>query len=137
MRYDDVRFLDVAPVVAIQHQIISGTGGRPGIRDIALVESALAAPTQGLVDELFHPSLAKMASAYCYHLARDHGFVDGNKRIALTVATAFLIVNGYNCQLQLAWEGQMVRVASERDFDRRELVRWFVEMMGGDEPVTF
>ncbi|MGI9101166.1 MAG: type II toxin-antitoxin system death-on-curing family toxin [Terriglobales bacterium] len=69
-------------------------GGRPGLRDIGLLESALARPRNLLTYGRRRPSLARLAAAYAFGVVRDHPFVDGNKRTALVVAFAFLDVNG-------------------------------------------
>lgn len=74
--------------------LIAEHGGLPGIRDKGLLDSALARPRQqaayGKKNSVF-----QLAAAYSYGLARNHPFVDGNKRVALTVAAVFLELNGY------------------------------------------
>lgn len=82
-------------VTAIHQMLIAEHGGLPGIRDQGLLDSALARPRQqaayGKKNSVF-----QLAAAYSYGLARNHPFVDGNKRIALTVAAVFLEINGYS-----------------------------------------
>jgi death on curing protein len=70
-------------------------GGRPGIRDVALLQSALAAPAATFGGSFLHETLDEMAAAYLFHLARNHPFVDGNKRTALIAMVAFLGLNGF------------------------------------------
>ena len=74
-------------------------GGTSGVRDRGLLESALAQPQATFGGELLHPTLAEQAAAYLYHLARNHPFVDGNKRTAFAVMDTFLRVNGVRLSL--------------------------------------
>jgi death-on-curing protein len=69
-------------------------GGLPGIRDKALLESALARPRNLASYGNPAPSLFRLAAAYAWGLAHNHPFIDGNKRTALVVAFAFLERNG-------------------------------------------
>lgn len=68
-------------------------GGGEGVRDQALLESAMARP-QNLA-AYGSPDAADLAAAYAYGIARNHPFVDGNKRTAAVVSETFLIINGY------------------------------------------
>ncbi|PHS25544.1 MAG: type II toxin-antitoxin system death-on-curing family toxin [Methylophaga sp.] len=80
-------------VIAVQQMLLAEHGGLSGIRDKALLESALARPQQAFsYDDAL--TLVDLAAAYSYGLAKNHPFVDGNKRIALTVAVIFLDFNG-------------------------------------------
>lgn len=70
-------------------------GGGDGVRDMGLLQSALARP-----QSYFHynqiTSLARLAACYGYGIAKNHAFVDGNKRTAYVVMRAFLIINGFD-----------------------------------------
>ena len=74
-------------------------GGKPGLRDEKLLESALAQPEATFEGEYLHKSIYEMAAAYGFHLCKNHPFIDGNKRIALIALFTFLYVNGYEIQL--------------------------------------
>jgi death on curing protein len=69
-------------------------GGAAGVRDVGLLESALARPRNLLVYGKKRPSLARLAAAYAFGIIKNHPFIDGNKRTALVVSFAFLDVNG-------------------------------------------
>jgi death on curing protein len=86
-------FLTVDEVLALHADQVARHGGRPGIRDLALLESAVAAPKATFGGELLHGTLPEIAAAYLYHLVRNHPFVDGNKRAGLAAAIAFLGLN--------------------------------------------
>jgi len=87
-------FLTLAEVLDIHKDQIERYGGAHGIRDIGLVESALAMPQAGFGGEYLHGSLFEMAAAYAYHIAENQPFLDGNKRTGLAAALVFLDMNG-------------------------------------------
>ena len=81
---------------AIHHRQIAEHGGSEGLRDEGLLSSALARPQNLLAYGEPPPDLASLAAPYAYGIARDHPFVDGNKRTALVAARTFLLLNGVN-----------------------------------------
>ena len=85
-------------VIAIHHRQISEHGGKEGLRDEGLLASALARPQNFLAFAHPPPDLAALAAAYAFGIARDHPFVDGNKRTALVAARTFLLLNGVNLE---------------------------------------
>jgi death-on-curing protein len=87
-------FLELDEVVEIHRDQIARYGGTPGVRDMGLLESALAVPQAGSGGEYFHADLFEMAAAYLFHIASNHPFVDGNKRVAMAAALTFLELNG-------------------------------------------
>ncbi len=86
-------FLELDEVLSLHAESIARFGGGLGIRDVALLESAVAMPQATMFEELLHPTLHEQAAAYLFHLVKNHPFVDGNKRIGLAAALAFLGVN--------------------------------------------
>jgi death-on-curing protein len=82
-------------VVAVQEQLLAAFGGASGVRDAGLLESALARPVNRLAYERPAVTLFDLAAAYAFGLAKNHPFVDGNKRIAFATAVVFLELNGY------------------------------------------
>lgn len=85
-------------IIAIHHRQIAEHGGGEGLRDEGLLSSALARPQNLLAYVEPPPDLAALAAAYAYGIARDHPFVDGNKRTALIAARTFLLLNGVNLE---------------------------------------
>jgi death-on-curing protein len=81
-------------VLAVHLRQLAEHGGGEGIRDEGLLQSALARPQNLLAYGDPPPDLASLAAAYAYGIARNHPFIDGNKRMALTVARLFLLLNG-------------------------------------------
>lgn len=88
-----LEFLELDEVLAIHAESIRRFGGATGLRDAALLESALAMPRATMFGELLHPTLHEQAAAYLFHLVKNHPFVDGNKRVGLGVALTFLGMN--------------------------------------------
>ena len=86
-------FLSLDEVLALHADQISRYGGETGIRDLALLRSAIAMPQAMFAGEWLHPSLPEMAAAYLFHLVRNHPFVDGNKWAGLICALVFLGLN--------------------------------------------
>lgn len=94
MRERPVRFLSVGNVLSIHADTIAQEGGSAGVRDIGLLESAVAMPQATFEGVYLHPGLAGKAAAYLFHLCRNHAFVDGNKRAAAFSTVLFLALNG-------------------------------------------
>jgi death on curing protein len=85
-------------LTAIHHRQIAEHGGSEGLRDEGLLLSTLARPQNLLAYGEPAPDLASLAAAYAYGIARNHPFVDGNKRTALVAARTFLILNGVDLE---------------------------------------
>src|ERR1700674_265142 len=81
-------------VIALHDEVLAEFGGRAGIREVGLLESALARP-RNLAAYGDDPSIFDLAAAYSARIARNHPFVDGNKRMAFLAAAVFLDLNGY------------------------------------------
>ena len=86
-------FLTLAEIVEIHNNQIESYGGQKGIRDIRLLESAVAQPEASFGGEWLHVDLYEMASAYAFHICENHPFFDGNKRAALASCLVFLELN--------------------------------------------
>jgi death on curing protein len=85
-------WIDSAVLLAVHDEQLAEHGGAAGTRDIGLFESALARP-----EHLAHygqPDAADLAAAYGYGIARNHPFIDGNKRTAFVAVELFLSLNG-------------------------------------------
>jgi len=93
-------YLDVEDVLMIHLEQITNYGGDAAIRDHGLLESAIAQPQATFGGQLLHESVAQAAAAYLFHLAKNHPFVDGNKRTALASMLVFLTINGHD----IRWE---------------------------------
>jgi death-on-curing protein len=82
-------------VVAVQEQLLAVFGGASGVRDTGLFESALARPEHRFAYQRASVTVFDLGAACAFGLAKNHPFVDGNKRIAFATAIMFLELNGY------------------------------------------
>jgi death-on-curing protein len=90
-----VRTLTVEQVLFIHARLIDETGGSHGVRDLGLLESAVARPQSTFVGHALYPDLFIKAAALLDSLARNRPFPDGNKRTGITATGLFLLLNGY------------------------------------------
>ncbi len=90
-----IRFLSKEIIVTFHEDQVKTYGGKPGIRDEGLLESALAQPQMIFGGEYAHKNIFEMAAAYGFHICKNHPFFDGNKRTALVAVYTFLYVNGH------------------------------------------
>jgi death on curing protein len=88
--------LTVDIVLEIHAQAISQFGGSEGLRDRALLESAIAAPQAGFGGVSAFKDAVEIGAAYLYYLCSNHAFIDGNKRVALGSCLVFLRLNGFS-----------------------------------------
>jgi death-on-curing protein len=109
-------------VLAVHEQQIAEHGGTQGIRDVGLLESALARP-QNLA-AYGEPDIAAMAAAYAFGIARNQPFLDGNKRTSSVVARVFLILNGFDVTADEATRLQVWLSLGAGDLAEEELANW-------------
>jgi death-on-curing protein len=88
-------FLKKESVLKIHAKQIELFGGSLGIREIGLLESAIAMPNASFGGDFLHENIFLMAAAYLFHISKNHPFVDGNKRTAFVCMDVFLRINGY------------------------------------------
>ena len=112
----------VSAVKAIHTEVLAAHGGADGLREEALLESAVAAPQATMMGAPLLSDPMEIAAAYLYYLCRNHAFVDGNKRTALATCLVFLSENGLLSVEKLEvdlWEQLTLDVAASR-LDREE-----------------
>ncbi len=122
------RWIDPAVIAAVHDRQLAEHGGAEGVRDAGRIESALARPIH--LAKYGDPDAADLAAAYAFGIAKNHSFVDGNKRTAWVAARLFLADNGYRLRFEpLDAIGTMERVASGA-VTEAALAAWFRERMG-------
>ncbi len=115
-------WLDNRIALAMHETLIREYGGSGGVRDEGLLESALARPqNQAAYGD---PSLAELAAAYAFGIARNHAFVDGNKRTALMAAYTFLRMNGLRLSAPEVEAATMIRDLAAGEIGEEELAAW-------------
>jgi death on curing protein len=124
---DNCFHLTVDIVQEIHSEVIARFGGLDGLRERALLESAVAAPQASVGGRSPYRSLAEVAAAYSYYLCRNHPFIDGNKRAALGACIVFLRLNGVEPKVDgREWEELVLAIASgnlDRDGTTAGLLR--------------
>ncbi|MDR0770327.1 MAG: type II toxin-antitoxin system death-on-curing family toxin [Burkholderiales bacterium] len=123
------RWVGAAVVYAVHDRQLAEHGGRSGIRDRNAVEAALARPQQ--LVSYGEPDIADLAAAYAYGLARNHGFMDGNKRTAWVVARLFLADNGYQLHFDPVEAVRITEALAAGTIEERQLAQWFRERFFG------
>jgi death on curing protein len=109
-------------VLAIHDEQLAIHGGSVGLRDAALLESALGRPRNKWAYE--KAELPELAAAYGYGIARNHPFVDGNKRTALLAIYTFLGVNGVDFIVPEADAAAMILALAAGEVSEESLARW-------------
>lgn len=117
------KWLTLAMVIAIHDESLTAFGGAAGVRDSALLESALARPMNR-----YHyapdASLAHLAAAYAYGIVRNHPFVDGDKRTGLLAVQAFLFLNGVRFDPDQVEEVRVFLALAAGELSEEDLARW-------------
>lgn len=115
----------VSAVLAIHKEVLAAHGGSDGLRDEALLESAVAAPQATMMGQPLFSDPIEVAAAYLFYLCQNHPFVDGNKRTALATCLVFLSENGLLPNENLdtdEWEELTLGVAAG-ELDREQATR--------------
>lgn len=116
-------YLTVAEVYQMQHRLIDIFGGMHGVRDKGAVEAAVFRPQTG-----YYNSLEEEAAALMESLGNNHGFLDGNKRIAFTAADVFLRRNGFYIEVEGPAGYDFINGSMERhDFRFPRILEWIRE----------
>ncbi|MEK7392212.1 MAG: type II toxin-antitoxin system death-on-curing family toxin [Fibrobacterota bacterium] len=117
---EDCIHLGIDTILEIHRKVIEAFGGATGIRDSALLESAIAAPQASFGGQSVYIDATEIAAAYLFFLCRNHPFIDGNKRVALATCLVFLRLNGYTPAPDSSeWEDLTLDVAASR-LDREQ-----------------
>ncbi len=118
------RWLTRLMVDTIHAELLHEHGGSPGVRDEDLIESALARPVHR---HHYEPTRdpAELAAAYLFGLVKNHGYVDGNKRVGFAAAAVFLLLNGWVLTASEMEAYDVVMGVAAGTFSEADLVVWF------------
>jgi len=117
-----IEWLSVPIVLAIHDEQLVAHGGSGGVRDVALLESALNRPLNKWNYE--NAELPELAAAYAYGIARNHPFVDGNKRTSLLALYTFLGINGIDFVVPEADAAAIILSLAAGEVSEESLARW-------------
>jgi death-on-curing protein len=115
-------WLDPGALLAAHDEQLAEHGGAAGVRDMGLYESALAKPKDLLA--YGDPDAAAPAAAYGFGLAKNHAFIDGNKRIALVAMESFLVLNGFALNADDAQVVMVILSVASGAFSQEDLANW-------------
>jgi len=118
----DWKWIDPEVVFAIHDQQIAEHSGTDGIRDIGLIESALTRPKN--LETYAAPDVFDLAAEYGYDIARNHGFIDGNKRTAYVVTLLFLVLNGHDLTAPAVERVLIFEKLGKGELSPDEFARW-------------
>ena len=119
-----MKFLTKRFVESYHARLIDLFGGAHGVRDDALLESALAQPEATFDGNRLHEDEWNAAAAYGYHLCRNHPFIDGNKRMAAVAMGTFLAINGQHSSFDEVELYLIVIAVAEGNVTKSELAEW-------------
>jgi death-on-curing protein len=118
-------FLTVEDVLDLHDLHLQRYGGSAGVRDLALLESAVSQAQASFGGQYLHSDLAEMAAAYLFSLVKNHAFIDGNKRAGLAAALTFLDLNGIAIDHSSAMLYDVTMAVAEGRLDKDGLAEVF------------
>jgi len=120
-----IKYLTAAQIITIHDELLEDFGGLAGIRDKNLLFSALEIPKTSFGNKKIYPSLFEKASAYLYHLIKNHPFNDGNKRTAYVAALVFLTINQAPIKFKINDLEQIVINVANGKINKEKLTHFF------------
>jgi death-on-curing protein len=119
-----MRYLTLGEVLALHRRILAESGGSPGVRDLAAIAAAIAQPRVSVGGKDAYPSLIEKAAALGYSLVRNHGFIDGNKRIAHAAMEVFFVMNGMELSASVDDQERFMLALAAGEVSREALIEW-------------
>jgi len=119
-----IRYLTLIEVLELHRKILEQSGGALGIRDMGLLESAIAQPRMTFGGEDLYPSLLEKAAALGFSIIMNHPFVDGNKRTGHAVTETFLVLNRLEISSSVDEQERMVLAIVSGELGREAFVEW-------------
>ncbi len=119
-----MRYLTLGEVIRLHQMVVDESGGATGIRDVGLLDSALAQPRATFDRRDLHPSVLDKASTLCASLVQNHPFVDGNKRVGHAAMATFLLLNGIEITAGTDDQEVMMLALASGHLRREGLLEW-------------
>ena len=126
--------LRLAEVLELHRRLIEQTGGKPGLRDLGLLESSIAQPHQSFGGVDLYPGLNAKAAALGFSLIQNHPFVDGNKRIGHAAMETALVLNGVELIATIDAAEAVVLAVASGELDREAFSRWVADNQQTTKP---
>lgn len=119
------QFLTIEDVLESHSEQIKNYGGSNDIRNIGLLESAIAQPEATFGGQFLHRDLFEMAAAYLFHIVQNHPFADGNKRVGLEAALLFLAINGVTVETSSDALIELVLQTAQGQTTKQQIAEFF------------
>ncbi len=119
-----MKYLTVDLVIRIHEWVIRSSGGDPSIRDLGLVDSAVAQPRMAFGGQALYPALPEKAAALAFSLNRNHPFADGNKRTSHAAMVMFLKRNGHTIEATVDEQERIFLGVAAGAIDRETFTDW-------------
>lgn len=120
----EIKWLLEETIYAIHKRQIAEHGGSDGVRDEGLLLSVLARPQNLLAYSEETPDISALAASLAYGIAKNHPFIEGNKRMALVVGRTFLLLNGFNIEVTQEEKYLTFLKLAEGNLSEEELAAW-------------
>lgn len=122
-----MNYLNINQVLAIYNEVIAQTGGSKGIRDIPLLNSAVARSQATFAKKDLYPDIFSKAAALGHSIITNHPFIDGNKRTGYMAMRLFLNINGYDVQAPLEERYNFVMEIAKKTRKEESIGKWLKE----------
>jgi len=122
-----IRYVPKEVVLTIHADLLQRYGGRPGLRDPGLLDSALAQPKMTVGGKFAHKTLFDKAAAYGFHVCKNHPFIDGNKRVAFVLMDVFLQQNGWEIKAAEEDAYTIIMALASGQLGKAQLATWLKE----------
>jgi death-on-curing protein len=119
-----IRYLTLDEAIELHRLIIEQSGGSAGMRDLGLLESALAQPEMTFGGQEFYSTLADKAAALGFSIVMNHPFVDGNKRVGHAAMEVFLMLNGFEILADVSEQERVILQLAAGHLSRTEFMQW-------------
>ncbi|MEW9673933.1 type II toxin-antitoxin system death-on-curing family toxin [Ammoniphilus sp. 3BR4] len=122
-----MRSIELADLFVFHAKIVEQTGGSPGVRDLGLIESALQRPFITFDEKDMYPTVIQKISVMTYALIKNHGFVDGNKRVGVAMMLLLLRLNEIMISYSQAELIELGLKTAEGVWTEKDIERWIKE----------
>ncbi len=119
-----IRFITRDELIVLHGFILEQSGGSAGIRDLPMLESAVAQPLMTFGGQELYPTIADKAAAICFSLVMNHPFIDGNKRIGHAALETFLVMNGYELDCSVGEQERLILQLAAGQIKRDDFTAW-------------
>lgn len=122
-------YLSLIDILDLHARVIDLAGGASALRDLGVLQSALAQPRTTFGGSELYPTLEEKATALMFSLIQNHPFIDGNKRLGYAAADAFLVLSGFHLAASLDDAERIVVGVASGQVSREALVTWIRSQM--------